>query len=102
MGKFQRLLTAAENEIDDLDRSVLLAFEVGTSMPTRLEKRWPNAAPATSHPTIESMEYLVADRIQSAQARGAFGAQELFKYLADVLRKIRDDDAGLAAGPGWP
>ena len=102
MSKFQRLLKAAESEVDTLDQSVILAFELAISMPSDLQKRWPNVAPAVSNPSLEVMESLVADRIQSSSTRGAQLAEELFEYLSDVIRKIRDDDGLLSSGLDLP
>jgi hypothetical protein len=102
VSKFQRLLKAAENEVDPLDRSVILTFESATTIPTGLQKRWPNEAPMISNPTLQSMAYLVEDRILSAKARGAQSTQVLFEYLASAINRIRGDDALLSDTTDWP
>ena len=102
MSKFQRLLKSAENQLDPLDRSVILTFDLATSTPSGLQKRWPNQTPLTSNLTLDNLAYLVEDRIISANARGAGPTQELFDYLAKATEKIRDDDALVSDGLDWP
>jgi len=102
LGKFQRLLNAAEKQIDPLDRSVLLTFESATTTPSDLQKRWPNEAPLMANPTLDNLAYLVEDRIRSARARGAESTQELMDYLARAIEIIRDDaDAAPGGDINW-
>ena len=102
MGEFQRLLRAAENQIDPLDRSVILTFDSATTIPSNRQERWPNEAPLASNLTLDDLAYLIEDRVVSAKARGAGSTQELFECLTKTIVRIRDDDALLSGSLDWP
>ncbi len=96
MSKFQRDLTAAEVQLDLLDRAVILTYAFSLWGEQTLQDRWPEDSALREPATLEQMIYLCQDRLVAAQQRNAAQSETVFSEILDALGRMQDD----AVDPG--
>lgn len=91
MSKFQRDLNAAEDELDLLDRAVILTYAFSLWGEQTLQDRWPEDRALREPATLEQMIYLCQDRLTGAQKRNAAQSETVFSKILDALSRMQDD-----------
>ncbi len=91
MSKFQRDLNAAEDELDLLDRAVILTYAFSLWGEQTLRDRWPEGRALREPATLEQMIYLCRDRLTAAQKRNAAQSETVFSEILDALGRMQDD-----------
>jgi len=91
MSKFQRDLNAAEDQLDLLDRAVILTYAFSLWGEQTLQDRWPEDSALREPATLEQMIYLCQDRLTAAQQRNAAQSETVFSEILDALSRMQDD-----------
>ena len=94
MSRFQRDLKRAQDELDLLDRAVILTYDYSLWGEQTLQDLWPDDRALREPASLEQMTYLCRDRLEAARHRNASRSQELFRRLLDALDRMQNDFHG--------